>query len=264
MEALGQEHHSRQVYGGRSMAAAKFMVSVVALLVLLPVSGRPDSEVQDVIAKIIHAYGGKDTVEKIHAVCANGRIVAFAFNAEGTYSYCVARNRRLRVDIDYTTFAEHRVLNEQSAYVQHGDGSTQTLTGGAGYLAVIYQYEQLSLPRALLDPAARVYYEGRELHDDRPADVLSLGDAGSPRIKIYVDAASGRIVKTSGSFRMGGSQMVLSSDYYDFRKVENTIFPFKFVNYAGGDKIAETSIRSYELNPSLAGQTFRIPDVPGE
>jgi hypothetical protein len=246
------------------MEAGKLIAFIIALLLMLPVAGRSNTTVQDVIAKIMHAYGGHDAVEKIRTVCAKGWIVASAFNAEGTYSYCVAKDRRLRVDIEYTSFAEHRVLNGRNASVQQGDGSTRILTEGPEYLSIIYQYEQLSLPWALLAPAGRVHYEGRELRGDQPVDVLSLQAAATSLIKIYVDAASGRIIKTSGSFRMGGSQMELFSDFYDFRQVGNTIFPFKLVNYAGGDKIAETSIQDYELNPSLAGKTFQIGGAPAE
>ena len=247
------------------MPAPKCLVFLAALLLLLPVPARADSTARQVIAKVMQAYGGSDTVEEIHSVCARGRIVAFAFNTQGTYSYCVARDRRLRVDIDYTSFSEHRLLNGRRALVQQGDGASQVLTGGPNFRSVVYQYEQLSLPRSLLNPAVRVRYEGRELlHDDQPVDVLSLQSGGSSLIKIYVDASSGRIVQTSGTIRMGGTQMVLASEYSDFRKVGNTIFPFKFSNYAGGEKIAETSIDSYTLNSELAADTFTIPDAAAE
>lgn len=218
-----------------------------------------------VIDQIMAAYGGKDTIEKIHAVCAQGRIAAFAFNEEGSYSYCVARNRRMRVDIAYADSAEHRLLNGPTASVKQGDDSPQILSGGANYLSVVYQYEQLSLPGALLDPANDVHYKGREPYNGRPVEILTFKGAGSsPLMKIYVDAENGRIVKTSCAFLMGGSQMVLSSDFADFRKVGNTILPFRFVNYAGGDKIAETSIQDYKLNPPMADDAFLLPGSAAE
>ncbi|MEJ2690188.1 MAG: hypothetical protein P8130_09610, partial [Deltaproteobacteria bacterium] len=116
------------------MRTVKSILSFVALMTLLPAPGLADTTVQDVITKVMHAYGGKGTVEKILSVCAKGKIVAFAFNAEGSYSYCVAKDRKLRVDIDYTTFSEHRVLNGQIAMVQPGDGSSSVLSTGPNYL----------------------------------------------------------------------------------------------------------------------------------
>ena len=242
------------------MKTPKFTVSLLALLLLLPVSGQAQTTAADVIAKIMDAYGGRDVVEKIQAVCARGRIKAFAFNdAEGTYSYCVAKDRKLRVDIDYKTFAEHRVLNGGTAYVQTGDGSTQKLTEGANYLSVVYQYEQLNLPRTLLEQGNRIVYTGRELLGDKPVDVLTLKADNSQPMKIFVDAENGLITKTSTAFQSGGMPMELSANFSDFRKVGNTIFPFRFVNFAGGNKIAETLIQDYELNPPLADKTFLNP-----
>ncbi len=247
------------------MPTVKCLLSLVAaLLLLMPVPGHAAPTAQEVIARVMQAYGGRDTVEKIKSVCAQGRIVAFAFNAEGTYSYCVARDRKLRVDIDYTSFAEHRALNGQRAAVQQGDGVRQVLTDGPNFRSVVYQYEQLSLPRSLLTLAGRIRFEGSERLDDQPVDVLSFEVDSGLLLKIYVNAATGRIVKTSGTIRMAGTQMVLASNFSDFRKVGNTILPFKFVNYAGGEKIAETSIQGYELNPQLAVDTFRIADSAAE
>jgi len=228
---------------------------------MLPGTARTETSAKEVIEQVMHAYGGAETVGKIRTVCAKGKIVAYAFNAAGTYSYCVAKDRKLRVDIDYGSFVERRVLNGQRAFVRQGDGSTQILTGGMNYLSVVYQYEQLSLPGALLNHADRIRYDGHERHGDRQVEVLSMDFDGSLPIKIYVDAASGRIVKTSCAFRMGKTQMVLSSDFYDFKAVGKTIFPFRFVNYAGGEKIAETSILEYEPNSSPAKDTFLIPET---
>ncbi len=249
----------RSVLKRKCLASGTSILLATMLLLLLPHPGRAALTAKDIVARVMAAYGGQETVEKIAAVCARGRIVAFAFNDEGTYSYCVAKDRRLRVDIGYTNYTEHRALDGTRASVQSGDGSSRTLTGGPDYLSIVYQYEQLSLPRTLLDRGVSLRYEGRELRAGRPVEVLTLDSAGSPAIKIYVDAESGRIVETSGAFRMGGAKMVLSSVFSDFRKVGNTLLPFKFVNYAGSERIAETSIQGYELNPTLGGNFFLIP-----
>lgn len=243
-----------------NMPAAKNLLFLFALLFFLPVSARADTTAQQVVAKVMQAYGGQAAVEQIKSVCAKGRIIAYAFNAHGSYSYCLAMGRKLRVDIGYTRYSEHRVLNGHRVKVQQGEEGPKVLSGGPNYRSVVYQYEQLSLPRALLSPTVRVLYDGREQYRGRPADVLSLQAEGSPVLKVYVDSSSGRMVKTSGIIQMGGAQMVLSSEYDDFRKVGNTIFPFKLTNYAGGEKIAETTIKSYELNSKLDGSTFRISD----
>lgn len=232
---------------------------ILTLLLLLPGAGAALTA-PEVISQVIQAYGGREVVAKIDSVCASGEIVAFAFNnAQGKYSYCVAKDRKLRVDIDYAEFAEHRVLNGATAYVQTGGSPTRQLTSGANYLSIVYQYEQLNLPRTLLERPERIRYAGREPRDAGPVDVLALDAAAGLTMKIYVDAATGHIVKTSGIFQLGTTQMVLSADFSDFRMVKGTIFPFNFINFAGDDKIAVTTIEGYELNSSLTGNTFQSP-----
>lgn len=246
------------------MQIRRCLFFLVALLLLLPVTSQANTTAQEIITKVMQAYGGRGTVEKIHAVCAKGKIIALAFHTKGSYSYCVAKRRRLRVDINYKSFSERRILNGRRVAVYHAHGGLQVITRGANYRSVVYQYEQLSLPRALLRRAVHVHYAGREQHDGQPVEVLSLKTGDSPLIKIYVDAASGRIVQTSATILMGGGQMTLSSKFRDFRKVGNTIFPFTLINYAGSEKIAKTTIKDYELNPNFGGDTFRLPDSDAE
>jgi len=249
-----------QVSRRRIMFAVRFILAFVALLFLsAPAASHAETTVRSVIAKVMQAYGGRDAVEKIKAVRAEGRIVAFAFDAEGTYSYRVAGGRKMRVDIDYGRFAEHRVLNGERAMVQQGEGGPEVLTMGPNYLSVLYQYAQLRLPWALTAWANRIRYEGQKVDNGRTMEVLTLDADRGLVVKIYVDAASDRIVKTSSAFRMGNAEMVLSSAFSDFREVGGTVLPFRFVNFAGGDKIAETTIDRYELNPPLADNVFAIP-----
>ena len=244
------------------MSIAKIISAISAITGLLLLFPAPcgATTTQEVISKVMQAYGGQEAVEQVHSVCATGRIVAFAFNdAQGSYSYCVTNDRKLRVDIDYTEFAEHRVLDGPTAYVQTGGNSTQSLTSGPNYLSVVYQYEQLNLPRTLLENRKKIRYAGREQLAGEAVDVLDLDTGSGLTVKIFVDDASGHIVKTSGIFQFSGSQMILSAEFSDFRSVGQTIFPFRFVNFASGEKIAETSIQSYELNPNLSAETFQSP-----
>ncbi len=75
-------------------------------------------------------------------------------------------------------------------------------------------------------------------------------------MKLYVDPESGRIVKDSGVFTIGGTRTELSSEFHDFRKVEGRLLPFRIVNYAGGQRIGEIRIHEYRVNPQLPDSLF--------
>ena len=74
---------------------------------------------------------------------------------------------------------------------------------------------------------------------------------------VYIDAATYYLVKVTGYFVMGGGQATaLSSEFSDFRKVGDTVFPFKLTNYAGGQKIGETIMKTYTVNPTIPDTLF--------
>jgi hypothetical protein len=76
---------------------------------------------------------------------------------------------------------------------------------------------------------------------------------------IYVDVVTFHILKVTGYFLiLDGRTTSLSSKYFDYRNVDGTLLPFRIVNYAGGQKIAETNIRSYDINPDLPDILFDV------
>lgn len=216
-----------------------------------------------IIQKVIEAYGGKKTIENITSVYTEGRIKAVAFNDEGSYVRYFKRGRKLKVDIEYSRSSERRILDGRKAY-ESIDMAPFSETAGASYLAIVYQYKQLDLPHELLTGAFSLHYEGKRDLNGIETAVLDLNDNEGPPMKIYVSMKDFHIIKVSGSFSMGGNAMDLSSEASDFRKVDGTVLPFKITNYAGGQLIAETSIRKYKINPKLSDSLFSPVRGPAE
>jgi hypothetical protein len=71
-----------------------------------------------------------------------------------------------------------------------------------------------------------------------------------------VDAKSFFIIKVSGLFSMGSGKMTLSAEFSDFRKVQGIMLPYQITNLAGDQKIAETVIEKYGINPVLRALCF--------
>jgi hypothetical protein len=63
-------------------------------------------------------------------------------------------------------------------------------------------------------------------------------------------------VKVAAYFSAENKQIDLSAEFSDFRKVGDSVFPFRITNYAGGLKVAQTVIEKYSLNPNIADSLF--------
>jgi len=68
------------------------------------------------IAKIIDAYGGKEKLSKVVSISAEGRIKKNFQSDEGMYSRYMKRDRKLFVDIRYSSSSEKRTLNGKKGY----------------------------------------------------------------------------------------------------------------------------------------------------
>ncbi len=233
-----------------------FSVICATALLLFASSGADGAEiVSSLTADIIDAYGGKGAVENVRSVYMKGKIRALAFDDKGTYVYYLKRGRKLRVNIRYTRSTEERILNGNRGYESTGAGFSRAF--GDRYLGIVYQYRQIDLPYALLSDTYRITYEGDAELNGRKARVLALSSTEGPPMKIYVDAKSFFIFRVSGFFAMDTGVLVLSAEFSDFRKVQGIKLPFKITNFAGNQKIAETVVDKYQINPVIEESLFR-------
>jgi hypothetical protein len=121
---------------------------------------------------------------------------------------------------------------------------------------MVYQYNELSLPFALLDDSFVVKDLGRESLAGTSVRVLRCTDRAGNSIDVFVSEVTYRIVKTRGSFSVEGTSTDLSTEFGDFRFFEGVLVPFRIVNYAGETRISETIIDDYLFNAQLDDAMF--------
>lgn len=212
--------------------------------------------VPSLVRKIIAAYGGKEAIEQIKSVYAAGSIEALMRQDSGSYEICFKRPGKLLVETKYRRSSETRILNGGIGY-RGVDGLPAVQTTGDSLLAMVYQYKHFDLPHGLLKGSYAITVKGREDLKGKPAEVLHLTDKGGPPMDVYVDTRTYLIVKVSGYFSMpGGESTVLSAEFSDFRKVDGTVFPFRITNYAGGYRIARTTMKTYRINQPMPDSLF--------
>jgi outer membrane lipoprotein-sorting protein len=208
------------------------------------------------ITKIIAAYGGKSAVERTTGISAVGTINAFMRQDSGTYKLLFKRPRKLRVETKYQRSFEKRILIGNTGY-RESDATPSVQVKDQRFLTMVYQYKHFDILYGFLNGYYSVSREGKENLHGNMVEVLHLTDQEGPPMDVYVDDKTFFIVKVTGYFVMpDGRKTSLSSEFSDFRNVADTVFPFKVANYAGGQKIAETIMQSYIINPEISDSAF--------
>lgn len=216
----------------------------------------PSGDVKALIAKTIAAYGGEKAVVGTTAVHAAGDITAIMRHDQGSYELYFKRPRKLRVETRYQRSFEIRILNNGIGY-RGTDETPLVQVEDQRFLAMVYQYKHFDILYGLVKGLYSVSRTGPEELDGNRVEVLHLADQEGPPMDVFVDAKTFFIVKVTGLFVVAeGRATTLSSAFSDFRKVGNTMFPFRIANYAGGMKIAETVMKAYTIDAGIPDALF--------
>lgn len=243
---------------------------LIVLFLLLTVSSRAGAEPQadppaaesdatkTLIENVIQAYGGREALEKIRSVHAKGTIEAFMRGDHGIYERYWERDRKLRVETTYERSTEVRILNGSKGYRGADDASLEEVKDHR-LISMIYQYKNLDFPLSLLSGGYAIRSGGKGSVNGKETEILHLADAEGPAIDIWIDSKDFFILRVSGYFDVGPTTTDLTAELADFRKVGDVILPFRIMNFGGGNRIAETVIKTYEINPGIPPGKLMTP-----
>lgn len=207
------------------------------------------------LAKIIEAYGGRERLAGVVSVSAEGRIKKYLPEDEGDYFRHMKRERKLLVEIRYRHSSETRILNRTKGY--RGVGGKTKPVQGPPYIAMVYQYNQTDLPFGFLDGSFRVLSREKGSVNGAEIEILMLEDNYRNKLEVHIDPKDFLILKVIGYFKVGRNRTSLAAEFSDFRKVEGILFPFRIVNFARNNRLSETTITKYSLNPDFNESRFR-------
>jgi hypothetical protein len=247
----------QRVHSSSIKSALRQLALLGALLVLLvscSLHAPTASQGGDIRNKMFDAYGGRERLSQISSIAAEGSMTALIRGGHGIYRRALRRDGKLFVDIQYSESRETRMLSGTRA-LRGIDGKLEEVSG-PGYLAMVYQYNELSMPFALLDDSFVVKDLGSEPFAGGAVRVLRCTDRAGDTLDVFVNEESYRIVKTLGRFSVGTESTSLSSEFSDFRFFEGVLVPFRIVNYAGETRISETVIDDYLFNAQLDDAMF--------
>ncbi|MBF0559427.1 MAG: hypothetical protein HQL08_11685 [Nitrospirae bacterium] len=212
------------------------------------------------IKKVIEVYGGQNIIDDTRSFHASGKIEALMRDDRGTYDLYFRRDRKLRVETKYRHASEVRILNGSRGY-RSTDSDPLEEVFGPKYFSMLYQYKHVDILHELSVGAFDVRYDGKSIVNGSSVEVLKLKDKEGIMMDIFIDEKDYYILKVTGYFSADNKKMELSSELSDFRKVGNSVFPFQITNYAGGMKIARTTIEKYSINPELRDSLFEAPVI---
>lgn len=210
---------------------------------------------QDLVASVINAYGGGHVLERLQSVHAVGSTEAYMLKDRGIYERFFRRDRKLKTMTTYGRSSETRILNNRRGY-RGTDRIPLSEVTDHRLLAMIYQYKYLDMPYGLMTEAYAISSRRLAEFQGREVELLRLIDLEGPTMDIFIDRETFHIVKVTGFFAVENRTTELSAEFSDFRRVGDTVLPFRVINYSSGQKIAETVMNYYELRDNIPDALF--------
>ena len=205
------------------------------------------------IDSVLGAYGGKAALAKVKAYRMEGS-VSSVMRGNGALVRTFARPDRLKITLDYPNHPEARILDGGKGWRSDGKGN---MAPADGFLltSMVLQAARSDLPWLLDERRASVKLlapmDGGKLQGLE----IPLGDGLT--LTVYADAATGRIVRSSGVLEAPGLKTNFATDYSDFRTVDGVLFSFREANFASNQSTGDTVITKVTVNPPLKDTDFR-------
>ncbi len=204
---------------------------MILLLWLAALSGQP-VPLDDLIAKVLRAYGGAAAWSQVTSFRQTGRVIPAMRPDEGKLTREWQRPDKLRVEIVYPTNTEVRVVDGD-----HGTQNGKEATG-MGLEAMRLQAARLSLPLLLEQKKSSLRSGG--------TNAIEIPLAPPMTLTIEVDPASGHILKSISK----AAGVEFTTNYSDFRTVDGLLFAFREENSAQGTKTGANEISKIEVTRS--------------
>jgi len=209
----------------------------------------PDAIIDTVLA----AHGGKAALAKVRAYRMEGS-VSSVMRGTGALVRTFARPGRLKITLDYPNHPEVRILDGGKGWRSDGNGNMSAATSFL-LTSMVLQAARANLPWLLDEKRASI--KPLALMDGGSLQGLEVPLGDGLTLTVYVDTATGRIVRSSGVLEAPGMKTNFATDYSDFRAVDGVLFSFREANFASNQATGATVITRVVLNPQLTNKDFR-------
>jgi hypothetical protein len=233
----------------------------LALGALLAASSVPAQTVDQIVARHLAARGGREALAAVRTLRMTGRAMAGP-GREAIVRREIARPGRIRTEFVFQgTTGVYVWDGSAGSRVSPLDGSLEPepLSEEAAALSA----EQADIDGPLVDAKAKghkVELAGSAALPGGPAHELKVTLKSGVVRQVWVDAATGLVVKTASTRTLRGHQLEFETVFGDYRETGGVRFARSIETFVRGrPRPLRIVVESVELNPPLDDSRFRLP-----
>ena len=243
----------------RIAAAGRAALAVAAALAVPAVA--PAQTVDEIVARHLAARGGRDALAAVKTLRMSGHATAGP-GREAVVRREIARPGKIRTEFVFQgTTGIYAWDGSKGWRVSPLDGSLDAeplpddeAAGSA---------EQADIEGPLVDWKAKghkVELVGKASLPGGPAHELKVTLKSGAVRRVFVDAATGFIVRVESTRRVRGHDVALETDFGDYRKVDGVAFPHSIDGSARGrPNRLRIVVDTVEVNPKIDESRFTMP-----
>jgi zinc protease len=234
---------------------ALVLCALAALCAAAPRPGAAAANTVDTLVdQVVAAYGGTAALAKVSAYRMEGTVDSVMRGA-GPLVRTFARPDRLKISLEYPGHLETRILNGGKGWRSDAKGKGEMVPADGFLLtSMTLQAARADLPWVLAERKASLKLLAPMDNGKLQGVELPVGEGLI--LTVYVETATGRVVRSSGVLAAPGMKTNFATDYSDFRAVDGVLFPFHEANFAANQSTGDTVIAKIVLNPPLTDADF--------
>jgi len=218
------------------------MISVLPAQAAAEAMSNPDQMVE----KIVQAYGGHTALGRVKVVKHSGTIKSFRLGKTGLLKRLFVLPGKLRVEINYPDGpSEQRITTPDGAW-RDGRPATAPML-----MAMTLQAARFRLPLLLIQ------YSVTLLGEDKSSVHLGMKLTETTSLEVFVDRQSWRVVRSVGRMVMGEINVAFTADYSDFREVDGVLFAHREELTAMGRPTGVAVLEEIEVNTENSPEDFK-------
>lgn len=234
------------------------VVAVLGCSLAAPALAGPAPGAHALIEQVLQAYGGRATLERVHAYRIEGEVFSAMRHTTAPIVRVFERPGRFKTLIDYAGGPEARLLDGARGWRnEHGDALEPA--SGPMLAAIVLQAKRADVPWILAeyDTAARLIPP--VTRDGVALAGLEIPLGGGLVFRAYVNPETHLVTISQGLIELGAMRTHFETYYSDFRDADGVRFAFHEDNWASGVQTGVTEIKSVKLNPALGAREFEPP-----
>jgi hypothetical protein len=210
-----------------------------------------------VIKDYVSAVGGADELKKVTSYAITGDIAVQGMKLSISQKKMAPNKEMMAISMG-TNVMMKEAFDGTTGYQQQGPNKKDMAADEIAQKKAFTQLtEQLDY---LTNPAFKLVVKGIQKVNGADAYQVSVTDPTGKTSTEYYDVKSKLLVKNESTTVTGGTTIMNTTDFSDYRKVGNVMLPFKetITQSAGGqDQIFELTVADIKINTGVTADDFK-------